>query len=139
LWLFAPFIRPISKYFSLFYIFQMLKSPISCWVSQVEYQRLFQIGVFLDKLFCIHKLRIKIMHIFIQQQKQVHIFRKGNHKYIAPSQFIHLTSISDPLEGRRYRSTFCLCTDREFSLASIFSRFSWRLLHCRIWEFSSKE
>jgi hypothetical protein len=33
------------------------------------------------------------MHIFIQQQKQVHIFKKENRRYIEPNQLIHFTSL----------------------------------------------
>ena len=35
------------------------------------------------------------MHISIQQQKRVHIFKKENRKYIEPNLLIHFTSILD--------------------------------------------
>lgn len=35
------------------------------------------------------------MHISIRQQKQVHIFKTKNRKYIKPNQLIRFTSILD--------------------------------------------
>ena len=73
----------------------MSKSLASYLINQEEFQQSFQINVSSGILFYKDKLHIKIMHISIQQQKRVHIFKKENRKYIEPNLLIRFISILD--------------------------------------------